>query len=534
MLLGATLLTGTTIARAQILGEGSPGTPGLIEGELRGPRNNPGFPPPLRTPDPPVDAQTGTNRFPLKRNANTAVRRPAGLNERVNPSFPGASPAGQSGVTQTTPRSRNPSDLTGTSFRAPFTGTAASTPARQPGYAGRPAPGLGPIAPVQQRRPQPEADPYAPVGIRVGSFLLRPALEISGGYDTNAARSPTRPKGSPVYRTEAELRGNSDWSQHRLDFELRGVYSGFTSVDNVNRPEGDARIALRLDVTRDLTIDSELRSRVETESATSINLPGAATGRTPFYTNQASLGATQRFGRLSIGLRGIVDRTIYGGVEAAGVEISQESRNLWGYGLRLRAGYELTPGITPFVEAGVDRRSYDSERDASGFRRSSQGAVARVGTTFELARTLTGEIAAGYTMRHYEDARLAALKSPTLDGLLTWSISPLTTLQGRAQTEIVETTVANSSGAVAYRGTLTLTHAFLRNFTATATLGMSQTDYQKISRAETTITGGLRLEYKINRMFALRTSYAYENFRVNAAGENYHAHTFLMGLRLTP
>jgi hypothetical protein len=534
VLLGATLFAAALPASAQILGGSAPGTPGLIEGELRGPRGNTGFPPPARALDAPLDQQGGTNRFSLKRNPNTAVRRPQGLNERVNPAFPGASPAGQSGIAQARPASRSPSDLTGASFRAPFTGNAGDVPLRRPAYAGRPAPGLQPLAPPVPRRPQPEADPYAPVGITAGSFILRPALEIGGGYDSNAGRSGTTRRGSPVYRTEAELRANSDWSRHRLDVELRGAFTGYTAIDNVNRPEGDARLALRLDVTRDFTVDGEFRSRVETESATSVNIPGAATGRTPFYTHQATLGGTQRFGRLSVGLRGVVDRAMYGDIDAGGATVSQESRNLWGYGLRLRLGYEVHPGVTPFLEAGIDRRTYDTATDAAGFRRSSQGVTVRAGTTFEIARTLTGEVAAGYTMRHYEDARLAALRSPTLDGSLTWSISPLTTLQGRAQTEIAETTVANSSGAVAYRGTLTLTHAFLRNFTATATLGLSQTDYQRIARQETTLTGGLRLEYKLNRLIALRTSYAYENFRVNAPGENYQSHTVLMGLRLTP
>ncbi len=158
----------------------------------------------------------------------------------------------------------------------------------------------------------------------------------------------------------------------------------------------------------------------------------------------------------------------------------------------------------------------------------------RAGSTFELARTLTGEASVGYTMRNYEDRRLANLTSPTADASLTWSISPLTTLNLRAQTEIAETTIANSSGAVAYRGTATLTHAFLRNFTATIAFNIAETDYQKINRSETTIGGGLRLEYKLNRTVALRGSYAYENYRVNVPGSNYQAHTFLTGIRITP
>src|SRR4051794_33463301 len=45
------------------------------------------------------------------------------------------------------------------------------------------------VTPVR-RRPPPEEDPFAPTGIRVGSFNLRPAIEIGGGYHTNPGRAP--------------------------------------------------------------------------------------------------------------------------------------------------------------------------------------------------------------------------------------------------------------------------------------------------------------------------------------------------------
>lgn len=514
---------------AQILGEASPGTPGAIEGELRGPRNGGlGFPPPPR--EAPIAQAPGSSRFSLQRQPNTAIRRAPGDPTRAgtDQTF---SPRGDARSRPIVATPRRPGDLTGTTFRDP------APQSYQPGpqtIIAAPAPGLGPLRAPQNRRRAPEQDPYAPIGYQMGSMLLRPAIEASAGYDTNAARTATRRKGSPVYRVETELKANSDWSRHRLDLDLRGAFTGYTAIDNVNRPEGDARLSLRLDATRDLNFDIEMRSRVETESASSINLPAGSTGRTPFYTHAGSLGATQRFGLASLGLRGNVERVIYGDIENAGATTSQVSRNLTGYGLRLRAGYEVSPGIAPFVEAGIDRRDYDRRLDASGFARSSSGATLRAGSTFELARTLTGEAAIGYTMRDYEDRRLSNLSSPTADASLTWSVSPLTTLNLRAQTEIAETTIAGSSGAIAYRGTATLTHAFLRNFTATVSFTMAETDYQKISRQERTVGGGLRLEYKLNRAFAIRSSYAYETYRVNVPGSNYQAHTFLTGIRITP
>ncbi|PPD13855.1 MAG: hypothetical protein CTY25_11435 [Methylobacterium sp.] len=513
-------------ALAQFLGEGAPGTPGAIEGELRGPRGQGLPPPPRATPIPPAP---GTSRQSLQKRPNTAIRRSAGDTSRpsaANPLAPPANPQPR-GLVST---SQRPGDLTGTRFRD---AAPAGIPPVSSSVA-EPAPGLPGVTPRQPRRLPLEQDPYAPLGIRSGGMVFRPALEVSGGYDTNPTRTATNRGGSALYRVETELRATSDWSQHQLDVDLRGSFTGYTSVRDTNRPEGDARAALRLDVSRDLTLDGEIRSRIDTENASNVNLPAGTTGRSPFYTNTASLGGTQRFGRLSLGLRGNVERTDYSDLEFGGVTTSQAARNLTGYGLRLRAGYEISPSVTPFVEVGADKRTYDETRDASGFERSSVGGTVRVGSTFELARTLIGEAAVGYTYRNYDDSRLSRLGSPTGDATLTWSISPLTTLALRAQTEIVETTLASSSGAIAYRGTATLTHAFLRHFTATTTFQIAETDYQRVNRRELQLIGGLRLEYKLNRMVAFRGSYAFEAYRLNAPNSNYQAHSFLLGMRFTP
>jgi hypothetical protein len=537
VLTGLSLCAGfATPVMAQILGNQTPGTPGAIDGELRTTRSvAPPIPrgPALRGAED-ADETAIPPKFGIRRNANTAARRRIEPGQGRTSGYPGASPAGGLGTVPPGSTLRRPRDLTGARFGNAADANAGAPPLGRPSLGNAPGPGLPPVAPVVPRRAPREDDPYAALGIRAGTMILRPAIEVSGGYDSNAARSGTNRKGSPLYRTEAELAATSDWSRHQLDIGLRGAFTGYTAVTNANRPEGDARIALRLDATRDLVIDTALTARIDTENPNSANLPGGVSKRTPFYTSGAALGATQRFGRLALTLRGTLDRTDYADAEAGGVTVSQRARNLSTYGLRLRAGYEITPGITPFAEVLADRRVHDLRADDLGFRRDSTGTTLRIGSSFELARNLTGEASAGYIMRAYEDARLKHLRAPALDAALTWSISPLTSLNLRAQSEITETTLANSSGARVYRGTATLTHAFLRNFTATAVLGFSKADYEGVNRQETGINSALRLEYKFNRMLALRTSYGFEHLNVNLPGESYNAHTFLLGMRYTP
>ena len=68
------------------------------------------------------------------------------------------------------------------------------------------------IGPPSRRRLKPDDDPFGAVGDYAGSFLVKSALEISGGYDTNPGRFVTE-KGSPVYVIAPELLVVSDWSR---------------------------------------------------------------------------------------------------------------------------------------------------------------------------------------------------------------------------------------------------------------------------------------------------------------------------------
>ena len=172
---------------------------------------------------------------------------------------------------------------------------------------------------------------------------------------------------------------------------MRGSYSEYPNVKGANRPEGEGRLGLRLDVSRDTQVDVEGRFQLDTQRPGSPDLNAAVTERPLVTTTGAAAGVTQRFNRLLVGLRGTVDRTVYEDAHLTnGKILDQSDRDSNQYGLRLRVGYELTPGVIPFVDVLADRREYDQRIDNSGFR-SSDGVGVRAGSTFEITRTLTGE-----------------------------------------------------------------------------------------------------------------------------------------------
>jgi hypothetical protein len=200
--------------------------------------------------------------------------------------------------------------------------------------------------------------------------------------------------------------------------------------------------------------------------------------------------------------------------------------------VRLRAGYELTPGMTPFVEIATDKRLFDRTLDASGFRRASTGQTARIGSTFEFSRLLTGEVAVGYQVRDYEDSRLRTLRGVVGDAALIWTATPLTTVTLRGATELADTTIPGVSGSTNRRFSTEIAHALRRNWIVTGFGGWSRTAFDGNGLVEDTWQIGARTEYKVTRNLSLRASYTYEFLNSTAPRADYKANVFLFGLRL--
>src|SRR5262249_45061671 len=56
---------------------------------------------------------------------------------------------------------------------------------------------------------------YEPLGVRAGSFIIRPEITESLGYASNPA-GLTKARGSGVWETQGALAANSDWGRNSL------------------------------------------------------------------------------------------------------------------------------------------------------------------------------------------------------------------------------------------------------------------------------------------------------------------------------
>jgi hypothetical protein len=419
-------------------------------------------------------------------------------------------------------------------------GASARTGSGNKAAVDAPAPNVAALPyPAPQRRPREEADPYAPLGVRAGGLVLRPSVEIDGGYNDNPNGAVAKPKGSSFGRVGGALDAQSDWARHEFKANLRGGYNRYFKTPDADRPDLQGTASLRLDATRDTSVLIEGKANVDSQrpgspEVTSLGTRGATvTGRPLIYQEGVAAGVTQKFGRFEATLRGSVDRTDYQDANLSdGAKVMLSNESFSSYGASLRLGYEATPGVKPFVEASIDRRAHDNAKDLNGFKRDSTGVTGRVGTSFELTRTLTGEASAGYTQRHYEDGRLKDLRGPVVDAALIWSATPLTTLTLKGSTSFDETNIAGSTGSINNKASVQISHALLRNLTLVGVASFGQRDYQGYNLKEKTLSLGLSADYALTRSVVVRGSFTHDRLKSTAPNADYTANVFLLGLKL--
>jgi hypothetical protein len=387
---------------------------------------------------------------------------------------------------------------------------------------------------VPSRRPFPEDKPFDPLGVQVGAFNFRPAMDYTRGWDGNAARNSAPPRQSSWFNIYSpELLANSNWDRHELTASIRGSYVTYDTMHQLDRPTAEVRLNGRVDVTRDTRIDLEGRYLLFTDYLGSPNIQAGLAHLPIGMDYGATVGLSQHFNRFDVTLKGLFDRTVYNdSVFTDGSTSSNAGRNFNRYGAQLRTSYEVTPGVKPFVEVGADRRQYDLEIDAGGNNRTSLGRYGKVGTSFELRPTLTGEASFGYLARSYEDPTLEEVRGWTTDAAIVWWPSALTSVKLISSTTTAEQTTVGVSAAFTRDTTIQVDHAFRRWLIATVRFGRGFDDYVGSTREDIRYVASVGLAYYLSRELVLKGEFRQDWRFSNTPGNDYFANVWLVGLRL--
>ncbi len=364
-------------------------------------------------------------------------------------------------------------------------------------------------------------DPYEPLGLRAGSFVFLPEIEVIAGYTDNAA-GVAGGTSSSFTAIEGRVTAQSDWNRHSLTASLRGGYTTFSDVSNEDDGEFGAEALLVLDVLR------------ETRLALSAGYGFATEDEIDDQVYSAEAELSHRFNRLTASVRGAIDDFDYGtrGAVSLGSVTEDEVADYSETEIALRLAYEVSPRLSVYGEVSSNRREFDRQIDANGFLRGSDGYALSTGATIEISEKLRGSVSIGYQVQTPDDPVFADIEDFLYAANLTWFVTPLTNIVLVARSNIGETVLAGSSGEVGRDIAIEINHALRRNVELTASLAYGRDEFIAAGPVETDTTATFGVTYLLNRNIAITGSYRHYEFNSTNPGVDYDANIFLLGLRL--
>jgi len=377
-----------------------------------------------------------------------------------------------------------------------------------------------------------EENPFAPLGLRVGSFIVTPTLESGLTWTSNANYEP-EPASALLSETTLRLNAISDWSNHSATLNAFGTLR--KSISGAELDERPAGIdgTLQLDLGHEYQALATLGYAVAPESASSpVTIEGTAE-RPIRQTLIGSLGLEKDVGKFRFGITGAVESDWYGDAElSTGGSLSQQDRNSTLGAVLLRGGYQISPAVTPFVEVEVGRRFYEMRLDTSGFERSGNLLGARAGMELDFGEKLVGEVSAGWVEETFDDPRLAPISGPAIDAELAWSPVRGTVVGLTGLTTVEGATTPGESGSILYASRVNVEREMRANLTGNVALGAAYRDYTGIDGHDLTLSAETGLTYWFNRYVGLTGRARHERQTSNLPGRDYKVNSVFLGLKL--
>jgi hypothetical protein len=377
----------------------------------------------------------------------------------------------------------------------------------------------------------PESAAYQPTGVKAGSFLLKPALEVMAGYDSNPTRLQNA-KASPVLVFAPELTVRSQFERHQLNADLRGTFTDFTAVPVANRPTADVKVSGLYDFDGKTSFNAEARYNLDR------GVPGAigalaGTAKLPLVsTFGGTAGVTHKFDNIEVSIKPSVDRmTFDSSVLVPGAVFTNRDRNLTQYGAQARVTYALTPEVSPFASVGFDRRVHDQTVDFGGFRRDSTGVAAEVGAKLLFPGKLAGEAAVGYLTRTYADPRLPNVGGFIADAALAYLPTEDTTFLFVAKSEAIESGLGGASGVLRRDAFAEIDQQFSPRLSGSLRADYGRDIFFGTGRANNRFSFGAGLVYKLSRFFQLKLDVQQEFLRSNMPNSSSRATVVTAGVR---
>ena len=374
-------------------------------------------------------------------------------------------------------------------------------------------------------------EPYDPIGIKIGSFVLFPELELGTSWYSNVFRAPAA-SSDKALDLKPSARLVSNWSRHVLEFRATGGLSYFNEFDSENDKSYTLESRGRVDIARRTNLQGLISRDQSLESRSALDASSAGS-RAKQIVDRAEAALNHRFNRLSLQFRGTVADYSFGVTQNASIVTNNTDRDYTQKEETVRASWEFKPSFSVFTEVATNQRDYDLAAATDLINRSSDGQRYRAGVSFgNTGQILRGEMSLGYGVQTPDDSRLHNIDGLIFDANATWRVSELTSVLLNARSDVSETTTTNVGGAFTRSTGVEVRHELRKYLIASAGLTYSTQDSQDGVIDEAEVRSTLGLEYFVNSDVVLLGRYAHTNFNAVGTASDYNADEIHVGMKL--
>lgn len=378
------------------------------------------------------------------------------------------------------------------------------------------APGLYPSAPMPEGFEVPPEPSHPPVEIDWSIGLKGSFTSASDGNVFITTLNPAFSASHQGVRTDLKLDGSA------VVARAGDGGMGVTSLDL------DFGTETRLD--RDTTVTGTASLGLSQDLPATPGLSPLITSPAAVVTGSLGGGLDRRFGQFNLGIKGSLERTLYGPTTRTDTGVTDNSsQNVWQADTSLRLGLQATPIFEVFGEASLGRDWFDSA-PISGNKADATSRALRAGIAADWNGIWSASASVGIGHHDFDAAGLGDITTRLYDASLTYSPDSTINLKAALSTTVTPTgsdTAGTAKVAHVASADLDYTVNSWLRLRASADWGYSWLEGS--SETERSHGLGAGADYKLNSHTAVSADYGYAH-RDNSTSGVFDSHTVSLGV----
>jgi hypothetical protein len=369
---------------------------------------------------------------------------------------------------------------------------------------------------------------YKPLGIRVGTFMLHPGMELAAEWTDNVFSSYDNEQSDLLYHARPYVTAQSTWSRHSFSVRLAADFAFHNDYTFRDYEDYFLNMVGRLDVKTRSSINYNLDMMRLHEG---LNNRAAEQGVDPtiYYMLGTGLGFDHQFNRLNLSARyDYINQDYDNSIDFDGDIIDNQDRDRHDNTFDVRLGYQLKTEMQVFIGGSWRQVRYKQKFDSDGLARSSEGYNLRGGVSLSFTEVLYGDFYVTYHDMSYDDPTLPNVDGWALGASMTWLPTQLTTVSGSITSNVQQTTNEYASGYLDPLYSLRVDHELLRDLQLSARISYRNSEYTLIANAPSEArqydrvwSAGIGANYFINRSMYLSLSYDYSTLTSNLPADGF-------------